>query len=292
MSLSDKLLEQSNSYNYYKTKYEKFAKDNKKLKEKIMSLEKSNGEYEEEIAFLKERILETEEHTKNVANEIHYAFVFNDTIRGSKWLKETNFSLINASANYSLMYYIYRVLDEVNPKNILELGLGQTTRLTSQYANYFNDVKLTVIEEDEQWIKTFSDNIDLNDNIKIVQRDIEEFEFDGSINLRFKDFSEVTGNEKYDLIIIDAPHGYIKKNGVTKVLDYPRSNVWQLIPDNLAENFAIIMDDYERQGEQNTMEHVKKLLKENGIRFFRHSHHGLKFQHAVFSRDYKFLAWY
>lgn len=48
---------------------------------------------------------------------------------------------------------------KIRPKNILELGLGQTTKLTSQYANHFDDVKLTVFETDEDWIEVFSENL-------------------------------------------------------------------------------------------------------------------------------------
>ena len=292
MPFSEKLLEKSNSYNHYKSKSLKLSKENKELKEKVKSLEKANKDYKEDIEFLKEKIIKAEDYNRNISNEIHYALVFNDTIKESEWLKEKNFSLINAAANYSLMYYVYRVLDEVKPKNILELGLGQTTRLTSQYANHFKDSKLTVIEDDSDWIETFSEKIEGSGNIRIVQRDIEKFEFNNSENLRFKDLLDTVGDEKYDFIIIDAPHGYIREKGKARPLDYSRSNVWQLIPDHLADDFVIIMDDYERAGEQNTMEHVKELLKENKIFYYQHRNYGLKFQYALFSKNYKFLAWY
>lgn len=302
MSLNQRLLNKSNSYNYYKSKCSDLSKENEELKEKIKSLEMTKdssksdlenliGRYDEDIKFLKDRICEIEEYNQNVNNELHYAFVFNDTIKDSLWLKRKNFSLIHGAANYSLMYYIFRALDDGKPKNILELGLGQTTKLTSQYVNYYKDAKLTVLEADETWIENFSKNLELGENIEIKCMDIEKFEYNNTENLRFKDFLEVVGDEKYDLIIIDGPQGYIVENGVSRFLDYPRSNVWQLIQNNLAEDFIIIMDDFERQGEQNTMNELKDLLRKNDLEFFEHSCFGMDYQNGIFSQKYRFLSW-
>lgn len=195
-----------------------------------------------------------------INNELKYAFVFNDTIKNSEWLKLKDFSLVNSAANYSFMYSLYRILNDAQPRNILEMGLGQTTKLTSQYASYFNDVKLTVLESDESWIEKFSRNLNLSANTQIVNMSEETFEYNGTTNLRFKDIDKIVGDEKYDLIIIDAPRGFMKVNGANQLLKYPRANVWQLIPSNIAEDFIIIIDDYERDGERRTMEHTKELL--------------------------------
>ena len=65
--------------------------------------------------------LEISQWGHNINNELKYAFVFNDTIKSSKWLKEKDFSLVNSAANYSLMYSLYRILNDAQPKNILEL---------------------------------------------------------------------------------------------------------------------------------------------------------------------------
>lgn len=171
------------------------------------------------------------------------------------------------------------------------MGLGQTTKLTSQYAKYFNDAKLTVLESDETWIENFSKNLEISENIQILNLDVETFEYNNTINLRFKDISKIVEDEKYDLIIIDGPRGFIVKDGKNELLDYSRSNIWQMIPSNLADDFIIIIDDYERKGERNTMDHTKELLKENDIDIFSYTSKGLKTQHAIFSEKYRFISW-
>ena len=328
MKIMNKILSKSNSYNYYKTNFEKLKKENKELiaekesdeknyENKIKKLnekygketEKLNKKYNHDIRELNKKYShEIGEMNKNlnslkndlmninhseeiINNELKYAFVFNDTIKNSEWLKERNFSLVNSAANYSFMYSLYRILNDAQPKNILEMGLGQTTKLTSQYAKYFNDAKLTVLESDETWIENFSKNLEISENIQILNLDVETFEYNNTLNLRFIDISKIVEDEKYDLIIIDGPRGFIVKDGKNELLDYSRSNIWQMIPSNLADDFIIIIDDYERKGERNTMDKTKELLKENDIDIFSYTSKGLKTQHAIFSEKYRFISW-
>ena len=281
-------------------------KENKELKEdkkyyenKIKELnEELFKKYNHDISEMNKNINSIQSNLLNINhseelinNELKYAFVFNDTIKNSKWLKEKDFSLVNSAANYSFMYSLYRILNDAQPKNILELGLGQTTKLTSQYAKYFDDAKLTVLESDEDWIENFSKNLEISDNIRIVNLDVETFEYNNTINLRFKDIDKIVESEKYDLIIIDAPRGFMEKDGKNELLDYSRANIWQLIPSNLSDDYIIIMDDYERKGEQNTMDHAKELLKENNKEIFSYTAKGLKTQHAIFTEKYRFISW-
>ena len=306
MKLINKILSKSNSYNYYKYNFERLKKENKELKEdkkyyenKIKELnEELFKKYNHDISEMNKNINSIQSNLLNINhseelinNELKYAFVFNDTIKNSKWLKEKDFSLVNSAANYSFMYSLYRILNDAQPKNILELGLGQTTKLTSQYAKYFDDAKLTVLESDEDWIENFSKNLEITDNIQIVNLNVETFEYNNTINLRFKDIDKIVESEKYDLIIIDAPRGFMEKDGKNELLDYSRANIWQLIPSNLSDDYIIIMDDYERKGEQNTMDHAKELLKENNKEIYSYTAKGLKTQHAIFTEKYRFISW-
>lgn len=305
MKLLNKILSKSNSYNYYKYNFERLKKENKELKEdkkyyenKIKELnEELLKKYNHDFSEMNKNInsiqsnLMNINHSEEINNELKYAFVFNDTIKSSKWLKEKDFSLVNSAANYSFMYSLYRILNDAQPKNIIELGLGQTTKLTSQYVKYFDDTKLTVLESDKDWIENFSKNLEITDNIQIVNLNVETFEYNNTINLRFTDIDQIVESEKYDLIIIDAPRGFMEKDGKNELLEYSRSNIWQLIPSNLADDFIIIMDDYERKGERNTMNHAKELLKENNKEIYSYTAKGLKTQHAIFTEKYRFISW-
>ena len=240
------------------------------------------------------RINHNQKYSMHDHGELKYAFIFNDTIRESEWLNHKSFSLVNSAANYSLAYSLYRILDEARPQNILELGLGQTSKITSQYANHFgDDVKLTIIESDEVWIENFSKNLNITDNIKMQALELELFDKDGEEHFRFKDLINLVENDKFDLVIIDAPLGFVPdpETGEGVYSKYARSDVWQLIPDNLAEDFIIIMDDHNRDGETNTMEHVKELIEQNDIEFYDYLSQGLKEQYAVFTEKYKYISW-
>ena len=216
--------------------------------------------------------------------------IFKDTIKESPWVKNRSFSLNNGAANYSFMYVLYRILNEVEPKNILELGLGQTTKLTSQYANFFTDSKLLTIDGDKDWIDNFKENLIISENMDIVYNDLETFTFRDTENLRYKNIKDTVKDEKFDLVVIDGPQGFFSPG--FRMLDYSRSNIWELIPDNLADDFVIVIDDYERKGEKNTIAIVKELLDENNISFSTFNSIGLKEQFVIASDKYKFISWY
>lgn len=325
MNMMNKILLKSNSYNYYKSNYEKLKEENKNLKNQITkldeeynkTLQKNNSQHKKEMenliaqhnsemGDLKSQVMQELNNNFNyiekylinlnhsetiINNELKYAFIFNDTIKNSSWLDKTDFSLVNSAANYSFMYSLYRILNEARPKNILELGLGQTTKLTSQYANHFDDVKLTVFETDEDWIEVFSENLIISDCMSIIQLDEEPFEYNNTSNIRFKDFEKAVNGEKYDLVIIDGPRGFKRGLNGDQLLDYSRTNIWQMIPSNLEDDFIIIIDDYERAGEKNTMDHAKEMLEENNIELYTYTAQGLKTQHAIFTEKYKFISW-
>ena len=99
-------------------------------------------------------------------------------------------------------------------------------------------------------------------------------------------------NEKFDLIIIDGPTGFIGTYCKENLLKYPRTNIWNLIEnDNLAENFTIVLDDYDREGEQNTGRHIFELLDEKNITYATYRYHGLKDQLLICSEETSFLTW-
>lgn len=224
-------------------------------------------------------------------NEVKYGLIYKDTIINSKWFKDTNLSLNNSAANYSFIYLLYRVLNEIKPKNILEFGLGQTTRLTIQYANYFKDTTLQVIEDNQNWIDTFLENYNVNNNVSIAQCDLEEFEYNNSKNLRYKNLDNIIKNKKFDLIIIDGPRGWLQMSPLT-FQEYPRSNIWDLISKNLKEDFVIILDDYDRIGEQNTSKITLDLLSDHNKQVYSQEFNGLKNQLLLCSEKNRFSTWY
>ena len=226
---------------------------------------------------------------KNIVNyqfkELNFADLLHDTIINSTWLKDKSFSLHGWAANYSFIYMLYRILDSVKPQHILEMGMGQTSRLTSQYVAYGNpDATVDIIENDASWIATYQPQLAKSEHIKLYQRDLEFFICNSTECRKYKNLQEVTANNRYDLIIIDGPWG------ATQSL--PRSNILDLIKKHcLADDFIIIFDDTERKGEQNTVAHTVELLKEQHIETTVFHRAGIKAQTYITSSTKSFIQY-
>lgn len=264
--------------------------DNKlyeKLEEINSNLIKQNSILIQEIRNLKQeidRITTSINTTKLVSKEILWSEIFNNTISDSKWLKDKSFSPGRWAVGYQYLYAVYRILNEAKPKNILELGLGQSTRLLSQYVRVNKDAEHLIVEHDKNWIEFFSNEFRLPENSNIVQLELENREFKEDTEvLCYKDFYEALKNRKFDFISIDAPFGFNAKV-------YARIDVLKIMPQSLAENFVIVIDDYNRKGEKNTVLEMEKILTENGIKYAKGVYTGEKECLVITSENNKFLT--
>jgi len=226
---------------------------------------------------------------RNLANkqfkELNFADLLHDTILNSSWLKDKSFSLYGWAANYSFIYMLYRILDNAKPHNILEMGMGQTSRLTSQYIAYCNpSATLDIIENDAGWIATYKPQLVQNEHIKVHQCDLEFFTYNETECRKYKDLAKVIGNIKYDLIIIDGPWGGCQT--------LPRSNILDITENgNLSDDFIIVFDDAERKGEQETIEATKSLLSKQGTAFYTFIREGIKRQCYITSISKQFIEY-
>ena len=221
----------------------------------------------------------------NSNKEILTAQIFNNLILQKEWIKNKEFIPTKGAATYSFLYILLLILEKIQPKNILEFGLGQTTVLTTQYAKYKNpDAILSVIDHDEAWINAMSEQLPTAENIKIIKRDLEQFSLNNTQNDKYYNLQEITSDKKFDFIIIDGPYGFDRL--------YPRTNILDLIPNNLAEDFVIILDDAERVGEQNTAKLIFEKLDENNIQYYKFYQRATKSQLVITSEKYKFISFY
>ena len=193
------------------------------------------------------------------ASEAVWAQIFNNTISESLWLKDKTFSPGRWAVGYPYLYVMYRVLNETRPKRILELGLGQSTRMIAQYAAAFQDVEHIVVEHDPEWVECFCNDFPLPKNTKVVMLEREMAPYKEAEAVRvFKGFQETFQGQKFDFISVDAPLGGDMKQ-------YARIDVLNLIPDGLGENFVIMVDDCNRIGETNTVKEIQQRLADYQI---------------------------
>jgi len=224
------------------------------------------------------------------SQEILWSNTFRDTIVGSKWLKDQSFSPGRAAIGYPTLYALYRILDEYQPKNILEIGLGQSTKMIGAYIKSKVEAgelcKHYVVEHDFSWINFFKNMHQLSSGTEIVQLDLlkapinEEGIEPTYVNL-YKGFKEKFANEKFDLIFIDGPFGSPL---------YSRMDIVDLLPDCLTDSFVLMLDDAERTGEQNTLKIFKNILNEAQIKYSMNYYSGLKATAIITSEDLHFLC--
>ena len=192
-------------------------------------------------------------------NELIWAQNFNSVTENSSWLVDRRFAAGRWAVGYQYLYAVYRILEETHPQSILELGLGQSTKLLGQYVSSEKNAMHRVTEHDPNWIEAFRAEYPLSDHTELVQLTLEKREFreDKSV-LVYKGFQEALSDRKYDFISVDAPFG-----GQAEV--YARIDILDLIPDCLEERFVIIVDDYNRQGERNMLKVLEEKLAQNSM---------------------------
>ncbi len=220
----------------------------------------------------------------NYNKELYYGMIFNNLSNNTEWLIRKDFIPTGGAANYSFLFTLLCVLNQGKPKNILEFGIGQTSKLTSQYAKYNQNSELQIIEHDLHWIDIMNQQLCPSQNVQIIQKDMIKTEINGFQNDVYDDLSNVVQNTKYDLIVIDGPYGFNST--------YPRTNILSLIPQNLSEDFVIILDDVERIGEQNTMNLIFEKLRQNNITFEYKISGSIKKQLILTSKSMKWLNLY
>lgn len=218
------------------------------------------------------------------AAEAVWGEVFNSSIEGCEWLTKRTFSPGRWALGYQAMYALFRALNNARPERILELGLGQSTRLTAQYAAANPAVEHYVVEHDPEWIAFFQREYQLSDRTRIVQLDLEFRAYKEADAVRvFSKFKETFQGMRFDLIVIDAPLG-----GDMPL--YARIDILELLPDCLSDRFVIMMDDVERSGEGNTSKEICAALEQAGGPFAKGYYHGAKSLILICSESLSFLT--
>lgn len=217
------------------------------------------------------------------AMEAVWANVFHDTVCQSDWLTDKAFWPGRAALGYQAMYAAYRILNEIKPRHILELGLGQSTKLISQYVRHASDATHFVVENNQEWIDFFKNVYTPPRTTEIVRLDWKIVPYkDGEVRI-FDGFKERFGGEKFDFILVDAPLGADMKQ-------YSRIDVLELLPECLEKDFVILIDDTDRSGEQNTVAEIRRVLCENGVAHREGSYNGLKNSTVICSENLGFLT--
>lgn len=232
----------------------------------------------------------------SLQKDVYYATLFNQVTQNSVWLLDKAFAPGGWAVDYCFLYTMYRALNACKPSVIIELGLGQTTHMLSQYKTWYNMTAdkqkedfchLLTFEHDSDWIEFFKTQFKVALDIyqcKLVKDtsvviDGETYEHINYYS-NFANLAEI--GKKYQFAVIDAPFG-------TK--PYSRIHVLELIANDLidTDHFVIMIDDMNREGEQNTFKKCQEMLKARGVKFKTQIYSGEKEHGIIVSDSLKFL---
>lgn len=224
---------------------------------------------------------------QNKQEEMIWANVWHDTIRGIDWLSDLgSLSPGRAGVGYNYLYVMTRILEEKKPNSILDLGLGISSTLISEYfKKYGNDSSEHIIlEHDKSWGAFYTNNHRLSDKSIIVyqEREVQNEGKNDYYAFKKEQLKLALRGKRFSVISIDAPAGSLKKHS--------RRDIISLIPDILEDSWVILMDDAERLGEKTTINDIKAVLKKNQISFKEGLYKGVSYVNILTSEDNAFLC--
>lgn len=234
-----------------------------------------------QLASKLEAIKQLEVENQLRLDELNWANVFNSAIANSKWLHTQSFNPGRWAAGYPMLYILYRIYNDIKPKSILEFGLGESSKLAYQYLQSQPGVRLTIVEQDQNWLNFFSREVhDISANTIVLPVEKQD-RFGFSVN-QYKNLPEALSRQTYDCIIVDGPFGSEH---------YSRFQVVDLVTSKqLSDSFVIILDDYERVGEQETASKLREALIAQKIDYAEGVYAGAKQTLLICSANLKFLT--
>ena len=229
-------------------------------------------------------------YKKSVENGAHisealWSEIFNNVIANSTWLHDAAFAAGRWAVGYPYLYAMYRVLNEARPKRILELGLGQSTKMISQYAAATEGVEHIIVESDPNWIDFFklAKVYIFTQSAKPIAAMAWFCRHFAKYVRVFKGFKDLFMRGNFDFISLDAPYSADMKQ-------YARIDILSILPEGLSDNFVIMMDDCHRIGEARTLIEIEKVLQENRLPYKRGNYSGIKDCVLLCAEHMKFLS--
>ena len=226
-----------------------------------------------------------------ILDELYWAQIYNSTIQNSAWLEDKSISPGRWAVGYNYLYVLYRILDDIRPSHILELGLGQSTKIIGQYATFpemSGKIEHVVVEHDTEWAKFFfGRNKSLCQNTQVVTLPLIDVEKEGERFKAYDGFQHMidTMNMRFNVLSIDGPLGSSEHWG--------RRDILPCLPDCLDDDFAIIFDDYgQRKSTFHIIEDAEDILRKNDIEFIKGIYPGVAHKGVcvLVSKSWKFLA--
>ncbi len=176
--------------------------------------------------------------------------------RRTPWLREVPLaSTGGGTANFSLLFVLLSILREEGVTSVLELGAGHSTRLFAQWARATRGTVLS-IEHDRAWLERVGFS-----GIRIVHGPLAAAVAAGR-HIQWYDAPRPT--TRVDLLLVDGPPAWSRSHR------FDRLGILAWLPDVLADEFIIVVDDASRAGERWLVSELQRRLEEAGRRTPHH----------------------
>lgn len=222
--------------------------------------------------------------TKIIAqnNELLWSSIFHDSIKGKPHLENLSLNIGRWAGNYAFFYVLNRILNDYQPKRILEFGLGESSKFVSTFLEHeLPSSNHLIIEQSEDWKESFGMRFKLFKNSQVLVCPLEQRMIQGFASNFYKDL-DIVVDGVFDLYIVDGPYG--SKN----FSRYDIVDMIQRVDQN--NEFIIILDDFNRKGEKDTFNALLNFFKEKNITIYTANYSGDKDVMVLGTEKYKFIT--
>jgi hypothetical protein len=185
--------------------------------------------------------------------ETVYEIAYLDLAKRTEWVREVPMaSPDGGTASYSLLYTLLSLFRNQAFTSLLELGVGQSSRLLAQYAGSLQ-IPWTAIEEDQFWLQQVAGGFA---NVTPVYAPLKPTCAGGKDVLWYGCDVPAT---KFDFVLIDGPAARARAQR------YSRLGILSWLPQILKRDFVIVIDDASRPGERLLVELILKRLHDMSV---------------------------
>lgn len=160
--------------------------------------------------------------------------------------EEDRFFPTGGAASYGLLYLILRIGSEFRPRAVLDVGAGQSTLLWAMLQRRGLVGEVVTLESDLDWAARIGAQV----THEVVVTPLRAMEVGGRSVLTY-DWAATRASRTFDVIVCDGPRGTPR---------HSRSGILGMV-DGLPADFALVIDDAERAGEQDTVAAIHARLQ-------------------------------
>lgn len=148
-------------------------------------------------------------------------------------------------------------------KMILEFGSGLSTIVMARLIKKNNlETKIYTVEHNESWANIIEDYLkkeELLEFVVIIRADLKEIETSAFGNVNWYELNAVSNiikNKRFDFIIVDGPPAN------NEIIKYSRFPAFEVLSNNFADDFCLVLDDANRNGEKDILKAFRNKNKE------------------------------